>query len=62
MTSCSVAHHAADASIFAGLLASIERDPARWRWPDSTAQYLRHRLETLTADLLTSGATVAEVG
>jgi len=57
-----IAHDgAATASLFAGFLASIERDPARWRWPDSSAQYLRYRIETLTAELVQTGATGAEV-
>jgi len=61
MTSCSLAHHATDATVFAGLLASLERNPRGWHWPDSSAQYLRYRIETLAAELVQTGATGAEV-
>ena len=48
-------------SLFAGFLWSIAHDPRRWNWPESTAQYLRYRIETLTAELVRDGATLAEV-
>jgi len=52
---------AVTASLFAGFLASIERDPTRWRWPDSTAAYLRLRVGALAAELVQTGATGAGV-
>jgi len=53
-----IAHDgAATATVFAGLLSAVERDPARWRWPDSSAQYLRYRIETLAAELVGDGVT-----
>ncbi len=48
------------ATLFAGYLASIERDPTRWRWPDSTLAYLHHRIDALAAALVTDAA-VCEV-
>ena len=62
MTSHSLARDAsATASLYSGYLASIGRDPDRWQWPTSTAQYLRYRIADLAADLLLSGATEAVV-
>ncbi len=57
----SVARDTATASVFAGYLQSLQRDPSQWGWPEHTAQYIRHRLETLAADLVRDGATLAEV-
>jgi len=57
MYTCSVAHDTVTATVFAGYLDSLQRDPTRWRWPDSTSAYLQHRLETLAVDLLQTGAT-----
>jgi|GEM_PF-4800740 len=59
-TKTSLAHHAATATVFAGLLSAIGRDPCGWRWPDSTAQYLQHRIEALAAELLLTGAAGVE--
>ena len=47
-------------SLFAGYLWSIAHDPTRWRWPDSTAAYLRLRVADLAAELVRDGATVTE--
>jgi len=52
---------AADASVFAGFLASIGRDPSRWRWPESTRDYLEHRVADLAAGLVADAATFPEV-
>lgn len=58
MSITSVARHdATTATLFVGYLAALERDPSQWRWPETTAAYLHHRLDTLAADLLLDGAT-----
>ena len=49
------------ATLYVAWLASIERSPHLWRWPESTRTYLRHRIETLAAELVRDGATLAEV-
>ncbi len=49
----------AAASLFAGYLQSLQRDPRGWEWPASTAHYLQHRIETLAAELVRDGANVA---
>jgi len=49
------------ASLFAGFLGSISRDPRRWDWPESTAAYLRQRVADLAAELVQTGATGAGV-
>jgi len=62
MTNLSVAHRdATDATVFAGLLAAIGRDPSQWRWPASTAAYLQHRIDTLARELVRDGATETAV-
>jgi len=56
--STTIAHRdAATASLYAGYIGSIERDPGRWDWPDSTAAYLRHRVADLAAGLVGDGVT-----
>jgi len=61
MSRWSLAHDATTASLFAGFVAALERDPGGWEWPASTAHYLRFRLATLAAVLLLDGATLTEV-
>ena len=53
MSTNTIVHHdGATATVFAGYIGSIERDPARWRWPESTAAYLRQRVADLATDML----------
>ena len=52
-----LAHDSATASLFAGFIGAIGRDPSQWDFPESTFQYLHHRIDTLAADLLLDGAT-----
>ena len=57
MSLCSLAHNATTATLFAGYLASLERTPAQWRWPASTGDYLRYRIDTIALELVQTGAT-----
>ena len=61
MTTYSLTHNATTATLFVGYIGSIGRDPRGWSWPDSTLAYLQQRVADLAADLLLTGATLAEV-
>ena len=61
MTTSLAPRDAVTASLFAGFLGSIARDPARWDWPESTAAFLRWRIVDLTGALVADGATGAGV-
>jgi len=54
-----LAHDSATASLFAGFLDSIQRDPDGWEWPTGTGDYLRCRIATFALELLLDGANVA---
>jgi len=56
MSIASVARDAATATLFVAYLGSIERDPRRWQFPESTASYLQWRVVDIAAALIVHDA------